>query len=587
MTWTIPAGLRGNAKIIRMSASLLDRREGDCQQFAAAKARPQIHSERAERVRYPPWEDFPLGVVMRALDAVEFGGADPDRAITVAIEENRSQVHPGLAVWIRHAVHGYLRASAQLAAHGLGLVPERDPRVVQHVTSAMEARILTAWGRWYASPDGSVREFRRIRLRRPKGTPDAPAALAMAFITATGRRAVGNVYRDVPIDVRPDDDVPERVRLVEIGITDGVAKVLIDASPGEVRQGYLDYGRDAATRVQNGGGAIPGKDCAQCKARASCDVLPRLPGLLGVADQGTHRRTWSVTVGRQYQICPAQAHLRSLHVPGDETDGSAVLRGVNTHEWLRAAHSRVPYRPCSTDDLPESGNADLGIAGALEMERTDYHEIRPYLLQHLEVCPLREHGQVTDLVAEPKLAVFDPDADVVVIANPDLLRRVDGLIAYREQKTSYLLRTLRPTDALEQVPQIALAVCLIADGAFGDRTGRVELERLSPEASEVIAFDASDPAVVVAARRVVNDMVREWHHDTEFATRPSDKCAVCPVARWCADAAVVEGPTILVDGIRIDRQTGEVLDAVDGVSPAAEALVDEINEPVTDDEPPY
>jgi hypothetical protein len=168
------------------------------------------------------------------------------------------------------------------------------------------------------------------------------------------------------------------------------------------------------------------------------------------------------------------------------------------------------------------------------MGREDYREMRPYLLRHLDVCPLREHGQVTELTTEPKLAVFDPDADVVVIADPDLLRRVDGLTVYREQKTSYLLRTLRPADVLEQVPQIALAVCLIADGAFGDRAERVELERLSPEASEVIAFDAADPAIVVAARQVVTGLVREWHHDTEFVTRPTDKCAVCPVARWCA-----------------------------------------------------
>jgi hypothetical protein len=587
MTWAIPVGLRGNAEIIRLSASLLDRREGDCRRFAAVKARPQMHADRFERTRYAPWEDFPLGIVMRALDAVEFGAVDPDEATTVAIEENRSPVHPGVAAWIRHAVHGYLRASAQLVAQGLELVPERNPRVVQHVTSAMEARILTAWGRWYASADGSVREFRRIRLRRPRGAPDAPATLAMAFITATGHRAAGNVYGDIPISVRADDGPSERVRLVEIGITDGVAKVLVDASPEKVRQAYLDRGRGAATRLQDGSGAMPGKDCAQCKAHASCDALPHLPGLLGLSDRGTHRRTWSVTVGRQYRICPAQAHLRSLYVPGDETDSSAVRRGVNTHEWLRAAHSRFPSRPCTADDLPAPGGADLGIAGALEMDREDYREIRPYLLRHLDVCPLRERGQVTELAAEPKLAVFDPDADVVVIANPDLLRRVDGLTVYREQKTSYLLRTLRPADALEQVPQIALAVCLIADGAFGDRAGRVELERLSPEASEVIAFDAADPATVVAARRVVTGLVREWHRDTEFVTRPSDKCGVCPVARWCTDAAIVDGPTILVDGVLIDRRTGEVLAAPDGISPAAEGLVTEINEPAHDDEPPY
>ncbi|GAA0338439.1 hypothetical protein NE235_27920 [Actinoallomurus spadix] len=63
MTWVTPSGLTGNAEVIRLSASLLDRRQGDCRQFAAIKLRPHTYPASAERTRYVPWENFPLGVV--------------------------------------------------------------------------------------------------------------------------------------------------------------------------------------------------------------------------------------------------------------------------------------------------------------------------------------------------------------------------------------------------------------------------------------------------------------------------------------------------------------------------------------------
>jgi hypothetical protein len=251
------------------------------------------------------------------------------------------------------------------------------------------------------------------------------------------------------------------------------------------------------------------------------------------------------------------------------------------------AHARVPHRPCGAGDLPDPDAADLGIAGTLGLDRDEYREIRPYLQRHLDVCPLRDGGRVTALSVEPRLAVFDPQADVVVLAYPDLLRRVDGVLVYREQKTSYLLRPLPPGDALEQVPQIALAIRLIAAGAFGDTAGRVELERLSPEASEVLTFDAGDPATAHAARRVLTGLVRDWHHDVEFASRPGPHCAVCPVARWCPDAAGTDGPTVMVDGVLIDRRTGEVLGGSASVSAAAEAVLAEIDDASPADEPPF
>lgn len=161
----------GNFEVVRLSASLLDHREGDCGDFAAVKARPQLWSRVSEKRRYAPWETFPLGLVMDVLDAVEFEAAQVDEALTRTLANTRSTVHPGVASWVWHACHTYLEVSeslaATLASEGVELHPERNPRIVQGGRSAAEMRSLTVWGRWYGSPDGTTVEFRRMRLRRP------------------------------------------------------------------------------------------------------------------------------------------------------------------------------------------------------------------------------------------------------------------------------------------------------------------------------------------------------------------------------------------------------------------------------------
>jgi hypothetical protein len=522
-----------------------------------------------------------------------------DAAVGKALKDSRSPLHPGAAGWVRHACHEYVRACRwledELAAEGVTLRPEPLPRVVQH-GSAAELRMLTAWGRWYASEDGSVREFRRLRISRP-GPAGSPSAHAIAFVAATGLRAVGAVYRDLPVEVRPDDGVPARIRVVEVALAEDVMpKVLVDASPDEVRQGYRAHAQPIAADLTFGGDRRPGSDCAECKLRDNCDALPRTPGLLGLADRGTHRRTWSVTTGRQYQICPAQAHLRELRVPGDRgEEGPAVRRGRVVHEWLATAHARRPGRPCTEADLPEPGAPGLGLAGEF-MTPEEYREARPFLLRHLDVCPLAEAATITAITTEPTVAAYDPEADVVVIAGPDLVRHAGGRVVYREQKTTTSPDRFTADGALAQVPQLALAVCLIAAGVFDGTTagghlpGTVELEVMTPLRAYVIAFDAADPAVVEAARRIVTGLVRDWHHDTAFRARPGHWCTACPVARWCPDRAGKDQPAdapIEVDGVLIDPRTGEVLDGAALMSGRAEALSAAIAEPDPDEEPPF
>ncbi|TNY37122.1 PD-(D/E)XK nuclease family protein [Thermomonospora catenispora] len=593
--WAAHPGLRGSAEVMRVSASMLDRTERDCADFAAAKVRTGLWPRVPERRRYAPWEDFPLGLVQRALDAVEFEGADPDEAVDKAIAQNRSPVHPGVAVWARHACRAFLQADEwiadELEAEGVELVPERLPRVVQ-AASAVELRMLTAWGRWYGSRDGTVREFRRLRMSRTRQAA-APSDQAIAFVAATGRRAVGNLYRDAPVEVTDDEDSPTRIRVVEVALVADVRpQVLVDAPPEEIRRRYREEIRPLAQAVTVGGARRPGSDCAECKLRPSCADLPTVPGLLGLNDRGTHRRTWSVTTGRHYVVCPARALLRDLRLPAETPgEGSSVRRGVAVHHWLETAHGRG--RPCSLEDLPDPASGDTGLAAGL-MSPEEYAQARPYLLAHLAVCPLAGPGRVTDVAAEPTVAAYDPDADVLVIAHPDLLRRVDGRLMYREQKTTLGDPPAgAPAELFEQVPQLALAVLLIAHGVFGERAGTVELEVMTPQTARVHAFAAEDPRVLEAARRKITEMVRPWHRDTEFSALPGPWCERCPTARWCpvprTPAALPDGSPLEVDGVLIDPGTGEILDSGGGLTARAAAVSASLNspDPDPDDEPPF
>ncbi|MEU0479828.1 PD-(D/E)XK nuclease family protein [Streptosporangium sp. NPDC006013] len=578
----------GNPDVVRLSASLLDRRDGDCGDFAAVKARPKLWPRVSERRRYAPWETFPLGLVMDVLNAVEFEAVPIDEALPRTLGNARDTVHPGVANWIEHACHTYLEVSeslaATLASEGVELRPEHQPRIVQGGRSPAEMRSLTVWGRWYGAPDGTTVEFRRMRLRRPLGGTDLPSTQAMAYVAAVGKQVTdpSELHRAIPVPVRPVP-VPRRVRVVEVGLTTGTDRVLVDTTDlEEIRGAYTSNVRPATARLLAGGGRTPGRDCAECKARASCGDLAHAPGLLGLDDRGTHRRTWSITTSRYYQVCPAQAHLRELRLPGDWETSPAAERGQHVHAWLEAAHRRG--RACVLADLPEVDADDCGLADEL-MERQEYHRARPYLLRHLAVCPLRGPDEVTEVRPEPKIAAYDARADVMVLAHPDLLRRVGGRLVYREQKTSAVPRGITAGNALEMAPQLALAVRLIATGVFGDTDGLVELEQLTPDSAEVLTFDATDPATVSTAQAVVLDRVRPWHRDVAFRAAPGAWCRFCPVSRWCPSAS--DTPAHVTDELAFDPRTGEILASPGRLDSRVEAIAATLVDPEPDDEPPF
>jgi hypothetical protein len=218
VTWTTPAGLRGNPRVIRLSASQLDRGNHHFRAFAAVKARPQLWPNGSEPRRYAPWESLPLGVVTAALDLVEFQGLEIDVSVMQALSQHRSPLHEGAGIWVRHACRRYVESAMwlddELVSDGITLCPKPKPQVVQ-ASSAAEHPMLTAWGRWYSSADGRGQEFRRLRLSRA-GTDAEPSTLAFAFVAATGLRAKSDIYRDVPVAVEVVDVPPERLRVVEV-----------------------------------------------------------------------------------------------------------------------------------------------------------------------------------------------------------------------------------------------------------------------------------------------------------------------------------------------------------------------------------
>ncbi len=88
------------------------------------------------------------------------------------------------------------------------------------------------------------------------------------------------------------------------------------------------------------------------------------------------------------------------------------------------------------------------------------------LAQHRGVCPLDGLTAGEQVRAQPRLTAYDPVADAVVIADPDLLYSDAGGWVWRETKTS-AAPLWEGIPLLENYPQLALAVVLMAAGVLG------------------------------------------------------------------------------------------------------------------------
>jgi hypothetical protein len=224
-----------------------------------------------------------------------------------------------------------------------------------------------------------------------------------------------------------------------------------------------------------------------------------------------------------------------------------LRRGQQVHEWLAAAHERGVA--CRAEDLPLP-SAEMvgpgavqaaGIATDLGWGYDEYVTNRQFLVRHIDHCPWHREG-VVSLTHEVPVTAWDTDANVVISTRSDLAYVTDGAeVVVRETKT-VSPRFVAP-DApalLDQFPQVALGVCLMADGhpAFdsvppGPRT--VELEVLGAAGHRLARFDATDPTTVLAARTALADRVDRWLHDTTHLPGTRPPCQTCPVARFCSD----------------------------------------------------
>lgn len=537
--WRVPDGFDGDASLVRISASMLTQERYVCRAQLAAKARPAVWPSRRSRAAKERAEMFAFGPIQAVLDRVEFH-SDTFEAAVAALRGYDKPLHPGLTRYARHAAAAYLALGAVVDGHSL--LPVAQDWVAQKRDA--QTWELHAWGRRYQSPDGSLREFRFLR-HRPAGRRQrdlaqvAVAAYAAAFGSPAPRPAFAAAYA-----VDGKAVCVRRVRVVEVAFADGSCSVLFDGTPAQAEAFYAEHARARVNLIPAGGPAKAGSGCAKCKLTAVCDDLPRVPNLLGVTGPQAPLRTWSVSNGRYYALCPAQDHMHRLSLPRDGEYGPDAILGQAVHEWLEAAHARRPFRPCTAGNIPRSPTDLPSERWPLTQEQLD--QAAAMIRHHAAVCAFQHVGRIDEVRTEPDLAFHDTAANTLVIAQPDLVYREHGSWVYRETKTTSKPRRFEP-DPLDAHPQLALAVLLLAEAALGgDPTGsRVELETLRTARPDIEIIDPTDPLRVSKAREIIRELVQPWHGDHEYRARTGPHCQSCPVSQWCPDfpgphAAVAE-----------------------------------------------
>ena len=506
-----------------------------CPRYLALKARPEAGKRPARRQRLETFADQPVRDV---LDRIEF----EDMSVAQAHREHRaskdgSRCHPGLLRWTDHAVQNYLRAGESLSEANGHLRPRSREWAVQYPIrprSDQDVFEIRAAGRFYESEDGRVREIRLPRTysvdpaNRSVPPPGPPELAAIAIVLAEGRTVLGKWT--VPLGVSPASSIVERVRVVEIGLTDGSWDVALDEPTVTVRELYETHARHTLRGATRGESYLPGRGCVRCPERATCPELLRRPGLLGIHDRTRPARTWSVTTGRNHQDCPAHVHLRDLWLPyqAGKEYGLEARRGKAVHHWLEQQHDRQPPRPCRAGEVPLGPSwwpswQVPGQAALLGEQMIGDHALR---------CPIPAMGATDTIRSEQDLVVYDPEADVVVHAKVDTVYTEGGTVVVRETKTT---ERIHDGDLVRTFPQIALALVLGAEGVFGPAC-RIELERLTAAGSLLDKFSPGDAWLVRHAREVVRDLAAPWHADQTMASRPGKQCRTCEMTQWCPDA---------------------------------------------------
>jgi hypothetical protein len=534
-------------RLIRVSAAHVRGEERwECPAQIAAKARPAITVDRdpSIRVTYAPFHSFALGLARDAAYSVMSAGTDPEVALDRACAEAMGDVADAARQVAREALQGYLIAVARLRDSG-----ELPADTVVREFFAADAdqgdvRVeWFAWGLLHVSRDGGQREFHILTWDKAGSRRRSPSYLAVYARVAADAvmRQEGSRWKD-RWDAAPAQPGPaQRVRVREIGVLDASDALLVDLDVEDARSGFAEA-VSPRVHVLGGDAFNPGARCATCAVRYECPGVARMPGVLGVAGPALWTRALSPGDLTAARTCTWQIHLeRDLSLPRERRETTAAMvRGTALHSWLEHAHGRLTA--CDASDLPLPGEGMGEVAETLGWDPPTYAALRPFLLQHVAHCPLSG----SDIVAaypEQTLTAWDTDVDVVMSTRTDLV--VDGVHGYvvRETKSVGGDRELPRTsaDVFERYPQVAVALCLLADGldpVTGEvtaepRPARVEIEILRADGAEVRGFDAGDPETVLAARASIAEAV-----DTILYSPPEPEvgrhCVWCPVSRWCA-----------------------------------------------------
>ncbi|WP_256639488.1 PD-(D/E)XK nuclease family protein [Streptomyces murinus] len=501
-----PDGLIGDSGAVHIRLGMFGPERYRCPASDMLKARGLRLRDQAVR-KTETLESFTNGPFMASADRIEH----PENS---SYGYRKRPLHDGLRQWTEHALRMYSSAfppDADLRPAQSPWVYRYSPPSTVNQGAARHYRI-SAWGRCFESADGRRRELRLPvnRLRKRNETERAVAALVAAE---------GN-----------SDPRVEEVRVIQFALSDGQSEPVFEGSRAQALDLYRAHGAPAVRALLDSQEYRPGSACVSCVAAPVCPALPKAKGLLGIADRARPRRSWSSTTSRGHQSCPARGYLRGLRLPPDGTRerNAAAERGRAIHQFLAERHSRRLATPC-TAEIP----ADWVPDGYRlpDDERLLGAEL---LRHHAEVCPLRVPGTGPEIRVEPRLVFDDTSADLVVMADPDLLYRDGDAWVWRETKTSG--RDRGGHEVLATYPQLALAVAIIGAGLLpgSHAGGRVELELLRPGGVDLRTLDPCAPQTRTAAEKILRAQVSSWHSELLFEAVPGPQCTSCEMAKWCS-----------------------------------------------------
>jgi hypothetical protein len=542
--WTPPWRVVVRDRLIRVSAAHVRGEERwECPTQIAVKARPTLQVDRDSSVRptYPPFHSFALGLARDAAYAVLASGTDPEVALDQVCATSAGDVAEAARTVAREALQGYLIAVARL--RDTGELPAET--VVREFFAVDEIDVRVEWSAWgllHVSRDGTEREYHVLTWEQAGTRHREPAYLAVYARVAADAvmKQEGSLWRERWPAATSQPGPAQRVRVREIGMLDASDALLLDMSAEEARERFGDV---VSERIQVlGGGAFnPGSRCASCPVRYECPGVARMPGVLGVAGPALWTRALSPGDLTTARTCTWQIHLeRELSLPRARRETTeAMVRGTHLHSWLEHAHARLV--PCTAEDLPLPGEGPGEVAVLLGWDESTYAALRPFLMQHVSACPLHR-GDVVAAYPEQSLTAWDTDVDVVMSTRADLVvETTDGYLV-RETKSVGAQGDMPQTAAevFERYPQVAVTLCLLADGldpvtgevAMAPRPARVEVEILRTDGHELRGFDTSDTEAVLIARATIAEAIDTILY-TPAEPHVGRHCSWCPVSRWC------------------------------------------------------